>query len=73
MKTATFKDPLEYRELEEKARHLQIMKKSAPGLLIKVAGNVKTLADVEKMVKSGADIIGTSSGVEIMEESANKI
>jgi len=73
VKTATFKDPLEYRELEEKAWHLQIMKKSAPGLLIKAAGNVKTLADVEKMVKSGADIIGTSSGVEIMEEVINKI
>jgi len=68
VKTATFKDPLEYRELDEKARHVQIMKKSAPGLLVKAAGQVKTLADVEKMINAGADIIGTSSGAQIMEE-----
>jgi len=68
VKTATFKDPLEYRELEEKAIHLEIMKKAAPGLLIKAAGNIKTLADVEKMKEAGADIIGTSSGAQIMEE-----
>ena len=68
VKTATSKDPLEHRELEEKARHLQIMKKSAPGLLVKAAGNVKTLSDVKKMVETGADIIGTSSGAQIMEE-----
>src|SRR3989344_7293009 len=35
VKTATEKDPLERRELKEKARHLTIMKKSAPGLLVK--------------------------------------
>lgn len=68
VKTATSKDPLEYRELEEKAKHVQIMKKSAPGLLIKVAGNIKTLADVKKMVEVGADIVGTSSGATITEE-----
>lgn len=68
VKTATFKDPLEYRELEEKIKHLEIMKKSAPGLLVKAAGNIKTLSDVEKVIAVGADIIGTSSGVKIMEE-----
>jgi len=35
VKTATSKDPLEERELKEKAWHLEIMKKNAPGLLIK--------------------------------------
>jgi len=68
VKTATEKDPLERRELEEKARHLKIMKKSAPGLLIKASAQIRTLADVKKMVKAGADIIGTSSGVKIMKE-----
>ena len=68
VKTATEKDPLEHRELEEKARHLQLMRKGAPGLLIKASGKVKTLADLEKMVKAGADIIGTSFGVDIIKE-----
>lgn len=66
VKTATSKDPLENRELAEKARHLKIMKKSAPGLLIKASGNIKTLNDLQMMVKAGADIIGTSFGKEIV-------
>ncbi len=68
VKTATVKDPLEHRQLEEKAYHLKLMKKSAPGLLIKASGKVKTLDDVKMMVKAGANIIGTSSGVEIIKE-----
>ncbi len=66
VKTATFKDPLEEREIKEKARHLKIMRKAAPGLLIKASGNIKTLNELKTMVKAGADIIGTSSGVEIV-------
>ena len=68
VKTATFKDPLGNQELREKARHLKIMRKFAPGLLIKAAGKIKTLKDLKMMVKAGADIVGTSSGVEIMSE-----
>lgn len=68
VKTATEKDPLEERELKEKVRHLKIMAEAAPGLLIKAAGKIKTLKDLKMMVKAGADIIGTSSGVEIMKE-----
>jgi deoxyribose-phosphate aldolase len=66
VKTATEKDPLERRELAEKAYHLQLMKKGAPGLLIKASAKISTLDDVKLMVKNGADIIGTSSGVKIM-------
>ena len=66
VKTATEKDPLERRELIEKAHHLQLMKKGAPGLLIKASARISTLDDVKLMVKNGADIIGTSSGVKIM-------
>jgi len=66
VKTATDKDPLENRELEEKAEHLKIMRKAAPGLEIKAAGKIKTLEDVKQMVKAGADIIGTSSGVQMI-------
>ncbi|MEK7664551.1 MAG: deoxyribose-phosphate aldolase [Patescibacteria group bacterium] len=67
VKTATEKDPLEKRELKEKAEHLKIMKKSAPGLLIKASVQIRTLDDLKMMIDAGADIIGTSSGVEIME------
>jgi len=68
VKTSTAKDPLDQLELKEKAKHLKIMKESAPGLEIKAAGNIRTLADLKMMTEAGADIIGTSSGVEIIEE-----
>lgn len=68
VKTATNKDPLEHRELKEKFFHLKLMKKGAPGLLIKVAGEVRTLFDAKEAIKAGADIIGTSSGVKIIKE-----
>jgi deoxyribose-phosphate aldolase len=68
VKTATEKDPLEHRELKEKFYHLKLMRKGAPGLLIKVAGGIRTLKDAKEAIKAGADIIGTSSGVKIMEE-----
>lgn len=68
VKTATFKDPLEHREIKEKINHLKIMKKSAPGLSIKASGKIKTLKDLKQAVKAGANIIGTSSGVKIMKQ-----
>jgi len=68
VKTATDKDPLEHRELTEKAEHLKLMKKGAPGLLVKASGRIKTLKDLKYMVKVGADIIGTSLGAEIIQE-----
>ena len=66
VKTATEKDPLERRELAEKARHLKIMAKAAPGLLIKASARIQTLEDARMMIAAGAHIIGTSSGVEIV-------
>jgi len=68
VKTATSKDPLEHRELEEKFYHLRLMKKSASGLLVKASGKIRSLKDLNGAVKAGADIIGTSSGVKIMKE-----
>ena len=68
VKTATAKDPLEHRELKEKFYHLKIMRDAAPDLLIKASGNVKTFKDVKEAIDAGADIIGTSNGVEIMKE-----
>ncbi len=68
VKTATEKDPLDAAELKEKAKHLKIMKESAPGLLIKASVAVRNLADTIFMIENGADIIGTSSSVEIVKE-----
>ncbi|MEK9153429.1 MAG: deoxyribose-phosphate aldolase, partial [Patescibacteria group bacterium] len=66
VKTATEKDPLDRLELKEKARHLGIMKKAAPGLQIKASAKIKTYKDALMMITAGADIIGTSTGVEII-------
>lgn len=65
VKTATAKDPLEERELKEKAWHLEIMRKNAPGLLIKASGNIKNLKEAKAYVRAGADILGVSGGVAI--------
>lgn len=72
VKTATLEDPLDNAELEEKAKHIRIMKQSAPDLLIKASGSIRSYADAKKMIEAGADIIGTSSGVEIVNESMGK-
>jgi deoxyribose-phosphate aldolase len=70
VKTATLNDPLDRTELPEKAKHVKIMRKAAPGLLVKASASIRTLADVKMMLDAGADIIGTSSGVEIVNEAA---
>lgn len=68
VKTATEKDPLGSSELKEKAKHIRLMRENAPGLLVKAAGGIRNLRDAIWMIEEGADIIGTSSGVEIMKE-----
>ena len=72
VKTSTAKDPLDQLELKEKAKHLKIMKESAPGLEIKAAGNIKTYADLKMIVEAGADLIGTSSSAEIINETRTR-
>lgn len=72
VKTATEKDPLDKLELNEKAKHVRIMKDAAPGLLIKASGKIGSLKATKLMIDSGADIIGTSSGVKIMKEFKNE-
>ncbi len=66
VKTSTFKDPLDHFELAEKARHVRLMKESAPGLKIKAAGKIRTFDDLKFMVDAGADIIGTSTSIQIV-------
>ena len=53
VKTATVNDPLDHTELPEKAKHVKIMKESAPGLLVKAAGAIRTLSDLKMMVQIG--------------------
>lgn len=72
VKTATEKDPLEHIELKEKARHLKIMKEAAGRLKIKASGKIRTLKDALMMIEAGADIIGTSSSVEIIRQYKRK-
>jgi deoxyribose-phosphate aldolase len=45
------KIPLEHRELKEKFYHLKLMRKGAPGLLIKAAGGIRTLNDLKRAIK----------------------
>lgn len=72
VKTATDKDPLESIEIAEKAKHLRIMREAAPGLLIKASGKIKTIKDALMMIEAGADIIGSSSGVEMVKQLKQK-
>ena len=69
IKTATTKDPLDRSELEEKVKHLKIIRQIAPKLSIKASGGIDSFEAVKKMIEAGADIIGTSSGVNIVHQS----
>jgi deoxyribose-phosphate aldolase len=44
------------------------MKESAPKCRIKAAGGIKTAQQALAMLEAGADRIGTSAGVRIMDE-----
>ena len=39
---------------------------------VKASGGIRTLADAEKMILAGADRLGASAGVQIVEESRRK-
>lgn len=46
---------------------VQLMKKTVKGVCkVKAAGGVRTYEDMERMVEAGADRIGTSAGVQLM-------
>jgi len=69
VKTATEKDPLDRLELDEKAKHVKLMRETVEeDFKVKAAGKIRTVANVKMMVRAGADIIGTSASVQIMEE-----
>ena len=57
-----------------KVEHIKLMRESAPSNVgIKASGGIKTLADAQAMINAGADRLGTSSGVEIMQQYADSI
>jgi deoxyribose-phosphate aldolase len=47
---------------------IKLIKEMAPGCKIKAAGGIKTANQAFEMLEAGAERIGTSSGVQIMEE-----
>jgi len=54
-----------------KVSHIELMRKYAPSNVgIKASGGIKDLATLKTMVAAGADRIGTSSGISIMNEEA---
>lgn len=52
-----------------KEEHVRLMRKVVPSNVgVKASGGIKTLLDAKKMIEAGADRIGTSSGVRIVED-----
>ena len=68
VKTSTGVDPKV--DLSTKVSHLKIIREAVgPDFSIKAAGGIKTLEDARKMIEAGVNIIGTSSGTEIVKSS----
>lgn len=50
-----------------KAEHIRLIKSIIPeGVGIKASGGIKTKADADAMIEAGADRLGTSSGIDIV-------
>jgi deoxyribose-phosphate aldolase len=64
IKTSTGMNPAGGATIED----IKLMKESAPNCKIKAAGGIKTAKQALDMLEAGADRIGTSSSVEIIEE-----
>ena len=64
VKTSTGMNPAGGATIED----VKLMKESAPNCKVKAAGGIKTAKQALEMLEAGADIIGTSSGVEIINE-----
>jgi deoxyribose-phosphate aldolase len=64
VKTSTGMNPAGGATIED----VKLMKESAPNCKIKAAGGIRTAKQVLEMLDAGADRIGTSSGVEIINQ-----
>ncbi|PIQ93005.1 MAG: deoxyribose-phosphate aldolase [Parcubacteria group bacterium CG11_big_fil_rev_8_21_14_0_20_39_14] len=59
-------------DIDTKVGHVRLMREAVgPDFQIKAAGGIKTLKDIKRLLEAGANIIGTSAGVEIMKEMRN--
>ena len=56
------------KEFDTLIEDAKLMKKYSKGLKLKVAGGIRTAEQCLKLIKLGADRIGTSAGVKIIEE-----
>jgi deoxyribose-phosphate aldolase len=55
-----------------KAEHIRIMRQSVPAHVgIKASGGIKTLEQARQMIDAGADRLGTSSGISIVNSPTN--
>lgn len=55
------------------AHHVRLMKETVGDTMkVKASGGIRTYADVKKMIAAGADRIGASASVSIMEEAARE-
>jgi deoxyribose-phosphate aldolase len=52
------------------AEDVRLIKETAPGCKVKASGGIKTAQQALAMLEAGADRIGTSAGVQIMQELA---
>jgi deoxyribose-phosphate aldolase len=64
VKTSTGMNPAGGATIED----VKLMKESAPNCKVKAAGGIRTAKQALEMLEAGADRIGTSSGVEIINE-----
>lgn len=67
VKTSTGMHPAGGATIED----IKLMKEAAPNCKIKAAGGIKTAKQVLEMLEAGAERIGTSSGVQIINEIKN--
>jgi deoxyribose-phosphate aldolase len=55
-----------------RVEHIRLMRAAIPAVVgIKASGGIKTARQVVELLKAGADLVGTSSGVEIARELAS--
>ena len=64
VKTSTGMNPAGGATVED----VRLMKQSAPNCMVKAAGGIRTVKHVLDMLEAGAERIGTSSGVKIINE-----
>ena len=64
VKTSTGMHPAGGASIED----IKLMKESAPNCKVKAAGGIRTVKQVYEMLEAGAERIGTSSGVQIINE-----